>query len=79
MKFLILSLALIAAASAASISDPSLDIFWEEFKTMHNKEFLSMEEETLRYKYIKCTSLFFFLYINIYYRTFKDDRSGRTT
>ena len=49
MKLIVLALALVGVASAASISDPSLDLFWEEFTSFHNKKYASPEEATLRY------------------------------
>lgn len=48
MKLIIMVLALVAVASAASISDPSLDLFWEEFTSFHNKKYATPEEATLR-------------------------------
>lgn len=48
MKFLIVALAFVSVCSAASIFNPELDNFWEEFKSLHNKQYLNNEEETLR-------------------------------
>lgn len=49
MKVIILALALVAAASAASISDPSLDNFWGEFVELFDKKYSSAQEESLRF------------------------------
>lgn len=48
MKFLIVALAFVSVCSAASIFNPELDNFWEEFKSLHNKQYLNNEEENLR-------------------------------
>lgn len=59
MKFLILILALVAVASSAAI-DTSLDKFWQEFKELHDKKYVSSEIETLRYVTIYWYFLIYF-------------------
>lgn len=49
MKFLIFVLALASACSAASLIDSQLNSLWEEYKTLHGKEYASDEEEILRW------------------------------
>lgn len=48
MKLLILVAALVAAASAASIVDPTMDLYWQAFKDQHNKQYATEDEETQR-------------------------------
>jgi cathepsin L len=48
MKFLILTAALIAVSSAASLFDPSMDLYWQAFKHQHNKQYANNDEETQR-------------------------------
>jgi len=47
MKLIVLAV-LVACASAASIFDVTLDSHWENFKTVHMKNYASNKEETLR-------------------------------
>jgi cathepsin L len=48
MKFVIVLVALVAAASAASIVDQSLDGFWAEYKQQYGKTYENGEDETAR-------------------------------
>jgi cathepsin L len=48
MKLLIIAAALIAVTSAASIVDPSLDLFWQAFKNQHNKQYDNTDMELAR-------------------------------
>jgi cathepsin L len=48
MRFLILAAALIAVSSAASLFDPSMDLYWQAFKTQHNKKYADDFEESQR-------------------------------
>lgn len=65
MRFLIVVAALIAAASAVSLVDVSLENYWTEFKQKHNKLYKTNSEETTRYilvsKFIRKIKIFFYL------------------
>lgn len=49
MRFLIVITALIAAASAASLVDVSLNNYWTQYKNQHNKLYSNEREETQRF------------------------------
>ena len=49
MRFLLVALAvMVAGASAASILDATLDAQWNEYKTVHNKQYASNGEDLTR-------------------------------